>query len=74
MIRKGTLVLKDRKKENIKLADRKGQRPAFPFDRKKGSLNTLLKRVRRKNVFEATKKVRDKNSELAQIWDEDLCE
>ena len=66
--------MKDKKLKGnkTKLADRKGQRPAMPFDRKEESI--LLKRVRQKHAFEETKKIRDSNDELAQIWDQDLCE
>ncbi|MEC7640817.1 MAG: hypothetical protein VYC17_01550 [Nitrospinota bacterium] len=62
------------KEEKTKLADRKGQRHALPFDRKKGSGKILLQRVRQKHSFEETKNSVDKNNKLAQIWDEDLCE
>ena len=65
---------KQEKEGEKKLADRKGQRPALPFDREKDSAKNLLQRVRKKHAFEEPKKAKDKNDELSRIWDEDLCE
>ena len=65
---------KKQKEKKTELADRKGQRPALPFERKKDSANALLQRVRQKHAFEDTKKSISKSDELTRIWDEDLCE
>ena len=49
--------------EKIKLAERKGQRHALPFDRKSDLDKILLKRFKQKHSFEETrdKKNRDSN-------------
>ena len=54
---------KNSKEEKAKLADRKGQRHALPFDRKSDSAKILLKRFKQKHAFEETREKKNKDSE-----------
>ena len=51
------------KDEIIKLADRKGQRHAMPFNRKKDSSSILLKRFKQNHAFEETKTKKNSGNE-----------
>ncbi len=64
--------MKNKKEQKTKRAKRKGPPPVQSFDRKKDSI--LLKRMRQKHAFEETQRIGKDQDELAQVWDEDLCE
>ncbi len=52
------------KEEKTKLADRKGQRHALPFDRKSDSAKILLKRFKQRHSFEETREKKNEDSEI----------
>jgi len=53
---------KKSEEEKAKLADRKGQRHALPFDRKSDSAKILLKRFKQRHAFEETREKKNENS------------
>jgi hypothetical protein len=53
---------KNSQEEKAKLADRKGQRHALPFDRKRDSGNILLKRFKQRHAFEETREKKNEDS------------
>ncbi len=53
---------KNSKEEKAKLADRKGQRHALPFDRKSDSAKILLKRFKQRHAFEETREKKNEDS------------
>lgn len=52
---------KKSKDEKVKLADRKGQRHALPFDRKSDSNKILLKRFKQRHAFEETREKKNED-------------
>ena len=64
---------KKQKEDKTKLAERKGQRPALPFERDEQVDDILLKKVRKKNSFKQIKKIRKKDDHSSQIKNEDRC-